>query len=815
MIHVRLGLRRFAAAALLASLSLPAAAQCGVEWQPGPPSQGPNNGVRALLRLPNGDLVAGGLFTLADAETARHVARWDGSTWHALGTGLDDHMYALALLPNGDLLAGGRFQTAGGLPASRLARWDGASWSQFAGGCDGIVLTIAVQPNGDVVVGGVFATAGGTPAASIARWDGSTWHAFGTGLTGTSSLPGTVTAVARLNNGDLVAAGGFSVGALSSLALARWDGTSWSPLANATGGNVTGVARALVLLPNGDLLVGGAMNGTPSVPANAVLRWDGTSAHVIVSPVFSPFALAISASGEVVAGGYSIPNVPTTGPGVATWNGTTWTPLPGLQPSVVQAIVHDAADRIVVGLTPFSVNTPPFVRRWNGVAWTDLSAPTPPIVKATLRAGDGSVFVGGEFTSFGGVAANNIVRWQGGVWSPLGAGLDGRVKSLTLAPNGDLIVSGNFTTAGGAPANRIARWNGFAWSTVGANLVAGADLLAATILGEVFAAPGWTLSRFDGTQWTELTLPFAGSVNALAALPGGDLLIGGAFGVSLQHIGIFRYQAGTFTPVPGTPLTVADMVVTADGTLAVAGAMGGHVAMTWDGTTWTTIGMFNTSPSTALRWVTTLPDGGLLFGGTFTSVNGVAVQDFARWDGTAWHAFDHAALNGVTEFAAMSGDGTLFVAGGFTTAGSHVAWGFTTGEAVCPASAAAFGAGCAGGAGPLALQAGNLPWAGGTFTSTATGFTSQSLGLHAIGTQPIVLPLPGGSPGCTLFVSPVLTDLLMPAAGQATASLTIPGSVSLAGLTLRTQVVGLELDATLGLVRITSTNALDLTVGAF
>jgi hypothetical protein len=77
-----------------------------------------------------------------------------------------------------------------------------------------------------------------------------------------------------------------------------------------------------------------------------------------------------------------------------------------------------------------------------------------------------------------------------------------------------------------------------------------------------------------------------------------------------------------------------------------------------------------------------------------------------------------------------------------------------------------------------------------------------------------VQPLPLGAPGCSLFVAPLVLDLLLPQNGAATATVLVPASPSLAGLVFREQVVGLELDALGALTRVTSTNALALTIGA-
>jgi hypothetical protein len=79
--------------------------------------------VRALAVLPNGDLVAGGLFTTAGGQPANRIARWNGSAWSPLGSGMNNAVNALAMLPNGDLVAGGDFLTAGGVVAPYLARW--------------------------------------------------------------------------------------------------------------------------------------------------------------------------------------------------------------------------------------------------------------------------------------------------------------------------------------------------------------------------------------------------------------------------------------------------------------------------------------------------------------------------------------------------------------------------------------------------------------------------------------------------------------------------------------------------------------------
>jgi hypothetical protein len=64
------------------------------------------------------------------------VARWDGSNWAALGSGLNDRVWDLVVDSSGFVYAGGGFTDAGGFPANRIARWNGTSWESLGSGFD-------------------------------------------------------------------------------------------------------------------------------------------------------------------------------------------------------------------------------------------------------------------------------------------------------------------------------------------------------------------------------------------------------------------------------------------------------------------------------------------------------------------------------------------------------------------------------------------------------------------------------------------------------------------------------------------------------
>ena len=76
----------------------------------------------------SGNLYIGGNFGLVDNVLANYVAKWDGTNWSALGSGMNDTVVALAVSGT-NLYAGGRFTRAGGNMVNFVAKWDGSNWS--------------------------------------------------------------------------------------------------------------------------------------------------------------------------------------------------------------------------------------------------------------------------------------------------------------------------------------------------------------------------------------------------------------------------------------------------------------------------------------------------------------------------------------------------------------------------------------------------------------------------------------------------------------------------------------------------------------
>jgi len=77
-----------------------------------PSIPGASGVVSAAVVDGSGNLHIGGHFTVAGDVVANHIAKWDGNSWSALGSGMDGWVEALAV-SGSDLYAGGRFTNVG------------------------------------------------------------------------------------------------------------------------------------------------------------------------------------------------------------------------------------------------------------------------------------------------------------------------------------------------------------------------------------------------------------------------------------------------------------------------------------------------------------------------------------------------------------------------------------------------------------------------------------------------------------------------------------------------------------------------------
>ena len=111
------------------------------------------------------------------------------------------------------------------------------------------------------------------------------------------------------------------------------------------------------------------------------------------------------------------------------------------------------------------------------------------VVEALAVGPDGSVYVGGQFTTAGGLPVNYIARWDGAAWHSLCTGMNSSVLALTIGPDGSLYAGGYFWTAGGAEANHVARWDAAtsSWQALGSGVDGAVYALAVGPDGSLYA----------------------------------------------------------------------------------------------------------------------------------------------------------------------------------------------------------------------------------------------------------------------------------------------------------------------------------------
>ena len=184
-----------------------------VSLNPGLP--GANGSVGSIAVDGNGNVYVGGNFTSVGTVPATNIAKWDGSAWSPLGSGLSgggpyEPLVAALVVSGTNLYAGGYFTTAGGVPANGIAKWDGRAWSALGSGMlgsYGSVNALAVSGT-DLYAGGSLTNAGGVPANFIAKWNGSTWSALGSG-------PNSGVSALAVSGATLYAGGYFTTAGLS------------------------------------------------------------------------------------------------------------------------------------------------------------------------------------------------------------------------------------------------------------------------------------------------------------------------------------------------------------------------------------------------------------------------------------------------------------------------------------------------------------------------------------------------------------------------------------------------------------------------
>jgi len=310
-------------------------------------------------------------------------------------------------------------------------------------------------------------------------------------------------------------------------------------------------------------------------------------------------------------------------------------------------------------------------------------------ILAAAPDGSGGWYIGGTFTTIGGVARNRIARINAdgtlNAWNP-----NASAQVTTLVVSGGIVYAGgDFTTIGGQTRNRIAALDGTTGSATAWN--ANANLPISTL---VLSGSGTTL--YAGGQFTTIG---GQARNRIAEINISDALAT-AWNPNANNVvsaiavsGSTVYVGGSFSTIGGQSRNAIAALLASDGTATSwsPGAVGGGVsAIAVSGTTIYVGGGFifagglarnriaalDAASNTALAWnpnannaVSTLAVSGsnVYAGGSFTSIGGqtrnrIAALDTSSGSATTW---DPNPAGSAVNVISISGS-VMFVGGFYT-----------------------------------------------------------------------------------------------------------------------------------------------------
>jgi PKD repeat protein len=277
---------------------------------------GLNGGVHDLI-VYNNELYAGGGFTTAGGVSANRVAKWDGTNWHNLGTGVERVVVSFEIF-NGELYAAADLY---------IYKWDGMNWSiidSLSGGGWTWFNYIKVY-NGELYI---------AKDSIVVKWDGTNMTTVGiTSYTDYNDVTtGGEVYWLEVYNNELYAGGSFdSINGIGVDMVAKYDGTNWYPAGTEV--DTTDNYRVVYVMQvyNNELYIGGFFSGVGGIPnANTIAKWNGTNWSSVGSTVdvFDSTSWGLGGMGVwnnelYVSGNF-------TGY-IAKWNGNIWMPVePGI-----------------------------------------------------------------------------------------------------------------------------------------------------------------------------------------------------------------------------------------------------------------------------------------------------------------------------------------------------------------------------------------------------------------------------------------------------------------------------------------------------
>ncbi|MEW6657912.1 MAG: delta-60 repeat domain-containing protein [Thermodesulfobacteriota bacterium] len=458
-------------------------------------------------------LVLNGYFNSFNGTACGYLVRLntDGSVDNTfnVGAGADDRIWGVILQGDGTWVLLGAFQSFNGSPRQCLAALDNAGnlSSRFASFTVGYATSQAkvydvkyywwnTEGGPKIIVGGSFSGYGGKLHQRAARVNGN-----GTPVSSFRAGAGPAPVYGlgyQVSDGKMLIAGKFgtATGYVGRTGLARLnnDGTvdlTFNPVLAKADGTLPDLYHVQAWNPNGRILVGGDFASVNGVARSgiAALNANGTlDATFNFNPASMPGLTNIIIQGAADDDGGAFAIV-----GKATYSGqtcgflarlnadgsldTTFANDPSPVPHVVifdgevRAMTGEEGGRLYVGgdfthIIGGNNPTRNYLARFsqNGILDNTFAptGPNGPVYALRNQWNDNKVLVGGAFTTYNGVARNNIARFkpEGGAldtsFNP-GSGANGPVYAIDWDGSRKAVIGGEFTTYNGVSRPRIAQ----------------------------------------------------------------------------------------------------------------------------------------------------------------------------------------------------------------------------------------------------------------------------------------------------------------------------------------------------------------------
>lgn len=675
-----------------------------------------NTLINVIVAQPDGKYLVGGNFSSGSGFTRNGIARFnvEGDLDTTFIPAVGGQISSISLQPDGKILIAGFGVGAvvNGVNRNGVVRLnsDGSIDQTFWNGTGSTGINfVAVQPDGRVLVSGLFSTINGIARDRFARLnsDASLDPTFLTQVSGNAR------SAVFLPDGKLIVAGELNPRAIARL---NHDGSIDTSFTFTS----TFRVNALKLQPDGKLLIGRFFNPFVDPTARGVVRLntDDSVDKSFVADIpdnFNPevMSLEIQSDGKILVGGRFTRTSPTTTErGLYRLTSTggidgSFEPLPEC---VITAIHVRPDGSIVVGgtrdgedgafrnlffrLTSSGVRDPEFPASVGNAG--DV---------AVAKSTGGKYYIAGNFVEVNGMERKRIARLNGDgtidqTFNPIGT--NGTVSDLALQSDGKVLIVGDFGVVNGISRLRMARLNADGSVDEGFQVGEGFDgpgvrdvviqqdgkIIVAGQFNNYNGMPRPSIARLnaDGSLDTayNVTSSPTWSINTLAPLSNGQLLIGGNFqslnGASIGRIALLNENGTTDTAFnlggSGANGSIMGIALQSDGRIVIGGFFNSY-----NGVSRISLARILANGSLDQNFVATAnnvnvvaaePNGKIIAGGNISSANGISRNGLARFnpDGSLDLGFDGGTKAGQSVHDIdVNNNGEITVGGTYTQFG--------------------------------------------------------------------------------------------------------------------------------------------------